>query len=64
MSNCGHKIVKCVCGKVIAQCRCIQPAKFVEIRICNDCKAKGVTKLNTMDLIDEDTKGKQEKIDG
>ena len=52
MSDCGHKIVKCVCGKIIAQCRCIKPAKFIEIRICDECKAKGVVELNELDIMD------------
>jgi hypothetical protein len=34
----GHKIVKCSCGAVIAQCRCMELNKAVVV-IANGCEA-------------------------
>jgi hypothetical protein len=41
-----HEIVKCSCGKIIAQCRCIQKNKPVRIieNGCEECKKKKVIK--------------------
>lgn len=38
-----HKIVKCSCGAIIMQCRCITPGKTVEIVKdgCKNCKEGG-----------------------
>lgn len=34
-----HFILKCsICGKVIAQCRCIDANKTVRYAICDSCK--------------------------
>jgi len=32
MSHAGHHIVKCRCGNVLMQCKCMQPNKTVRIR--------------------------------
>lgn len=36
----GHEIIKCSCGKIIAQCRCMSKDKTVTIieKGCEDCK--------------------------
>jgi len=36
----GHFVKKCSCGKIIAQCRCPDPSKRVEVveRGCEECK--------------------------
>jgi hypothetical protein len=39
------KLVCKVCGKVIAQCRCMDCNKEVKKGVCDDCKAEPVTKL-------------------
>ena len=42
MSESGHFIKKCsVCGKVIAQCRCMCCDKPVLPGLCEECKKKG-----------------------
>lgn len=42
MSHSGHKIVKCSCGVILSNCRCMAPDKMVEIvqNGCDDCKQK------------------------
>lgn len=39
-----HEIVKCSCGAVIRQCRCIGPHKVVRVidRGCADCQKEAV----------------------
>lgn len=36
----GHFILKCTCGRVIAQCRCLDPSKRIEVSLtpCDVCK--------------------------
>jgi hypothetical protein len=35
-----HKIVKCICGNVVSQCRCMVTDKFVEmVKTCEKCEA-------------------------
>ena len=38
-----HKTVKCSCGAIIMQCRCISPNKYVEVIKdgCKNCKKGG-----------------------
>lgn len=36
-----HFIEKCkVCGKVIKQCRCMDPSKSIVLNVCEKCKEK------------------------
>lgn len=47
MSHAGHRIVKCVCGNVLSQCRCILPNKAVEtVLICTCAKPKSAAPLD------------------
>lgn len=36
----SHEIIKCSCGRIIAQCRCVSKDKTVTIfeKGCKDCK--------------------------
>ena len=38
MSHTGHEIVKCECGQVIRQCRCMNPNKTVTIQRPCECE--------------------------
>lgn len=41
MMSAYHETVKCSCGRIIAQCRCIGPKMVrVEVRGCDQCKGK------------------------
>ncbi len=38
MNHAGHVIVKCICGKVLQQCRCMMPNK--PVRIVDPCQCE------------------------
>lgn len=43
MSHGGHHILKCgSCGKVIGQCRCMDPGKEIRTGTCAECRAKAL----------------------
>ena len=47
MSHGGHEIVKCSCGKIISQCRCIEGSKNVRVVKdgCKECQSKTQYKI-------------------
>ena len=38
MTHSGHRIVKCKCGTVIEQCRCMRKDKAIIYETCDACK--------------------------
>jgi hypothetical protein len=55
----GHGIIKCSCGVVIAQCRCIDNHKNIEVKekACTECRLPLVgprKKLNHRNADNED----------
>ena len=51
MTHAGHEIVKCICGKILKQCRCAMPNKPVAVQSPCKCEAVGIAvEANPQDL--------------
>jgi hypothetical protein len=49
VNDCGHFIRKCLCGNILAQCRCMSPLKSVElVTTCPKCEGDRCQFRHTM----------------